>query len=166
MTRYVSLFFLLPLSTPLSVQNTHSLSSNRYRFAVGYFLGKHRLERAFDLIVAQDFVPPKPSPAAINHIAKLWGLPDATTVVVVGTSLDDMTAGALAGAITVLLVNEHNKELETHPNTEIVIHRLVFSSPISIILHIYVPSTIQGELLDDAETVLLPDHDGTWTKVC
>jgi phosphoglycolate phosphatase-like HAD superfamily hydrolase len=42
----------------------------------------------------------------------------------VGDSVDDITAGRLAGAATVLLVNEANKHLIDHPNTDLVIERL------------------------------------------
>ena len=42
----------------------------------------------------------------------------------VGDSIDDMTAGRLAGAATVLLVNEANAHLVAHPNTDLVINRL------------------------------------------
>jgi phosphoglycolate phosphatase-like HAD superfamily hydrolase len=42
----------------------------------------------------------------------------------VGDSIDDITAGRLAGAATVLLVNEANKHLVDHLNTDLVIKRL------------------------------------------
>jgi phosphoglycolate phosphatase-like HAD superfamily hydrolase len=42
----------------------------------------------------------------------------------VGDSIDDMTAGRLSGAATVLLLNDVNKALVEHPNTDLVIERL------------------------------------------
>lgn len=45
-------------------------------------------------------------------------------LIMVGDSIDDMTAGFRAGAATVLLVNEVNRELATHEHTDLVIERL------------------------------------------
>lgn len=45
----------------------------------------------------------------------------------VGDSIDDMTAGANAGAATVLLVNETNEHLVEHEHTYICISRSVQS---------------------------------------
>ncbi|KAH0566518.1 hypothetical protein GP486_000099 [Trichoglossum hirsutum] len=42
----------------------------------------------------------------------------------VGDSVDDMTAGYLAGAATVLLVNDVNAHLATHQHTDLCIHSL------------------------------------------
>ena len=42
----------------------------------------------------------------------------------VGDSLDDMAAGRAAGAATVLLVNEENKQLAEHDFTDVIIGRL------------------------------------------
>jgi phosphoglycolate phosphatase-like HAD superfamily hydrolase len=42
----------------------------------------------------------------------------------VGDSIDDMTAGRLAGAATVLLVSEANAHLTDHENTDLVIVKL------------------------------------------
>lgn len=84
----------------------------------------------FHPIVTRDFKPPKPDPAGILHIAEAWGLVDehgrgeGTGLIMVGDSLDDMTAGRLAGAATVLLVNDVNKELAEHEHTDLVISSL------------------------------------------
>jgi hypothetical protein len=72
----------------------------------------------------RDFRPPKPDPAGILHIASKWGLPDAKNLIMVGDSIDDMTAGYRAGAATVLLVNEVNAHLATHEHTDLCIKRL------------------------------------------
>ncbi|KAK0615445.1 putative uncharacterized hydrolase [Lasiodiplodia hormozganensis] len=83
------------------------------------FLAGHH----FHPIVTRDFRPPKPDPAGILHIAETWGL-TGSDVIMVGDSLDDMTAGHRAGAATVLLVNEHNAHLATHEHTDLCVRRL------------------------------------------
>jgi phosphoglycolate phosphatase-like HAD superfamily hydrolase len=72
----------------------------------------------------REFKPPKPSPAGILHIAAQWSLPTAENLIMVGDSIDDMTAGRHAGSATVLLVNEVNKDLANHENTDYVITKL------------------------------------------
>lgn len=42
----------------------------------------------------------------------------------VGDSIDDMTAGHMAGAMTVLLLNERNRPLMNHEHTDLWIERL------------------------------------------
>lgn len=49
---------------------------------------------------------------------------DASGLIMVGDSIDDMTAGRRAGAATVLLVNPANEHLATHEHTDLVIERL------------------------------------------
>ncbi|KAI1735509.1 HAD-like protein [Xylaria scruposa] len=49
---------------------------------------------------------------------------DASALIMVGDSIDDMTAGRRAGAATVLLVNSENAHLAEHPHTDLVIGRL------------------------------------------
>lgn len=86
--------------------------------------------KPFDPIVTRELPPPKPHPAGILHIAKSWGLVDqsgegdASGLIMVGDSVDDMTAGRRAGAATVLLVNKENEHLRDHENTDLVISRL------------------------------------------
>ncbi|KAF8540546.1 HAD-like domain-containing protein [Trichophaea hybrida] len=72
----------------------------------------------------ESFYPPKPSPNGILHIAKQWGLEDGSRLIMVGDSMDDMAAGRKAGAATVLLVNEGNRELGEHEFTDCVVERL------------------------------------------
>ncbi|KAL3479897.1 HAD-like domain-containing protein [Aspergillus californicus] len=68
---------------------------------------------------------PKPDPAGILHIASEWGLTNrAQNLIMVGDSLDDMTAGHAAGAATVLLLNDHNGHLKEHLHTDLCIERL------------------------------------------
>jgi phosphoglycolate phosphatase-like HAD superfamily hydrolase len=49
---------------------------------------------------------------------------DASSLIMVGDSIDDMTAGRRAGAKTVLLVNDLNRYLADHEHTDLVISRL------------------------------------------
>lgn len=49
---------------------------------------------------------------------------DASGLIMVGDSIDDMTAGRRAGAATVLLVNPANEHLAKHEHTDLVIQRL------------------------------------------
>ncbi|KAL2196556.1 HAD-like domain-containing protein [Corynascus similis CBS 632.67] len=49
---------------------------------------------------------------------------DASGLIMVGDSIDDMTAGRRAGAKTVLLVNDVNRHLADHEHTDMVISRL------------------------------------------
>jgi len=81
--------------------------------------------KTFAPIVTRDFRPPKPHPAGILHIAEEWQLEDGGEgLIMVGDSIDDMTAGWKAGAATVLLENEGNKELKGHEHTGMWIRRL------------------------------------------
>lgn len=49
---------------------------------------------------------------------------DASGLIMVGDSVDDITAGRRAGAKTVLLVNDVNRHLADHEHTDLVISRL------------------------------------------
>lgn len=49
---------------------------------------------------------------------------DASGLIMVGDSVDDMAAGRRAGAATVLLVNPVNEHLARHEDTDLVIERL------------------------------------------
>ena len=82
-------------------------------------------ESVFHPIVTREFRPPKPDPAGILHIAKEWMHEDGGEgLIMVGDSVDDMTAGYRAGAATVLLVNEANEHLVEHAHTDLVVKRL------------------------------------------
>ncbi|KAF3760935.1 HAD-like protein [Cryphonectria parasitica EP155] len=112
---------------------------------VNHLLTKFLSEvEAFHPIVTREFRPPKPDPAGILHIASSWGLTkegssgrkaavldgerirdaDASGLIMVGDSIDDMTAGRKSGAATVLLVNSANEHLVEHEHTDVVISRL------------------------------------------
>jgi len=79
----------------------------------------------FSPVVTRDFRPPKPDPAGILHVAQEWRCEDGgNSLIMVGDSIDDMTAGYRAGAATVLLVNKANEYLSRHPYTDLVIKQL------------------------------------------
>ncbi|KAK3678987.1 hypothetical protein LTR78_001440 [Recurvomyces mirabilis] len=90
----------------------------------------------FHPIITRDFRPPKPSPAGILQIAHSWGVTTSSSVpstpsderllplIMIGDSIDDMTAGYDAGALTVLLRSEGKEGLETHEKTDVVVDRL------------------------------------------
>jgi HAD superfamily hydrolase (TIGR01549 family) len=72
------------------------------------FLPSHR----FGPIVTREFRPPKPDPAGILHIAKEWMHEDGgDSLIMVGDSIDDMTAG-------------FNKHLAEHEHTDLVVKQL------------------------------------------
>ena len=80
--------------------------------------------QVFEPIITRAFRPPKPDPAGILHIAEQWSLDDGgDSLIMVGDSVDDMTAGHRAGAATVLLVNEQNAHLARHDHTDLCITR-------------------------------------------
>lgn len=107
-----------------------AICTRNFDVPVQNLLTKFLAGSVFDPVVTRDFRPPKPDPAGILHIAGNWGLhgedgvPDASGLIMVGDSLDDMTAGRKAGAATVLLVNDVNRHLEDHEHTDLVIDRL------------------------------------------
>ncbi|KAJ4337165.1 hypothetical protein N0V87_004836 [Didymella glomerata] len=79
----------------------------------------------FSPVITREFRPPKPDPAGILHIAKQWLHEDGgASLIMVGDSIDDMTAGFRAGAATVLLVNDVNKHLAEHQHTDLVVKQL------------------------------------------
>ncbi|CZS96050.1 related to HAD superfamily hydrolase [Rhynchosporium agropyri] len=97
---------------------------------VTHLLEKFLEGKEFGPVVTREFKPPKPNPAGILHIAKTWGFlnnegaGDASQLIMVGDSIDDMTAGHTAGAATVLLVNDVNAHLAEHEHTDLIVSRL------------------------------------------
>jgi phosphoglycolate phosphatase-like HAD superfamily hydrolase len=79
----------------------------------------------FAPIITREFRPPKPDPAGILHIAQTWKCEGgAKNLIMVGDSVDDMTAGYRAGAATVLLLSDVNAHLVEHEHTDLVVKRL------------------------------------------
>ncbi|ODV83737.1 hypothetical protein CANARDRAFT_9301 [[Candida] arabinofermentans NRRL YB-2248] len=61
-------------------------------------------------IVTREFIPPKPSPLPLLHIAKSWDI-KPENLIMVGDSRDDMYAGLNAGFSMVLLKHDDNGHL-------------------------------------------------------
>ncbi|KAJ5564723.1 hypothetical protein N7513_000965 [Penicillium frequentans] len=104
-----------------------ALCTRNFESPVRYLLNNHLPEHIFLPIITRDTpnVIPKPDPAGILHIAQEWGLTNrAESLIMVGDSIDDMTAGHKAGAATVLLLNERNVHLQEHAHTDICISQL------------------------------------------
>lgn len=122
---------LLTLMTYLDTRGIpKAICTRNFHVPVQNLLTKFLEGSQFHPVVTRDFKPPKPDPAGILHIAKEWNLitpygeGDATGLIMVGDSIDDMTAGRRAGAATVLLVNDVNQELVKHDHTDLVISSL------------------------------------------
>jgi phosphoglycolate phosphatase-like HAD superfamily hydrolase len=122
---------LLPLMEYLQSKNIpKGICTRNFDAPVAHLLEKFLKGQQFHPIVTREFRPPKPDPAGILHIAKSWGFVtpegtgDASSMIMVGDSIDDMTAGFRAGAATVLLVNEHNAHLAEHEHTDLCISQL------------------------------------------
>ncbi|KAK5987463.1 putative hydrolase [Cladobotryum mycophilum] len=107
-----------------------AILTRNFDVPVQHLLTKFLSNFVFHPVITRDFRPPKPHPAGILHIAQNWGLKDgggatdARGLIMVGDSIDDMTAGRLAGAATVLLLNDVNQDLAHHENTDLVIRQL------------------------------------------
>ncbi|OQD74684.1 hypothetical protein PENDEC_c010G00985 [Penicillium decumbens] len=103
------------------------LCTRNFEAPVQYLIQNHMPSHVFLPIITRDtpHVIPKPDPAGILYIAREWGLTNrAENLIMVGDSIDDMTSGHMAGAATVLLVNERNAHLQEHPHTDLCISRL------------------------------------------
>lgn len=102
-----------------------AICTRNFDAPVMHLLEKFLPGQQFHPIITRDFRPPKPDPAGILHIARELGLDDrGESLIMVGDSLDDMTAGYRAGAATVLLVNDVNAHLAKHEHTDLCISRL------------------------------------------
>lgn len=107
-----------------------AICTRNFDVPVQNLLSKFLAGSVFSPVVTREFRPPKPHPAGILHIADDWGLRDeagavdASGLIMVGDSLDDMTAGREAGAATVLLVNHVNRDLANHAHTDLVVETL------------------------------------------
>ncbi|RMJ22333.1 HAD superfamily hydrolase [Aspergillus sp. HF37] len=103
------------------------LCTRNFEAPVLHLLGNHLQGHIFVPIITRETpgLKPKPDPAGILHIADEWGLDDGGKgLIMVGDSIDDMTAGHMAGAMTVLLLNERNRRLMDHEHTDLWIERL------------------------------------------
>ncbi|PYI12282.1 HAD superfamily hydrolase [Aspergillus sclerotiicarbonarius CBS 121057] len=104
-----------------------ALCTRNFEAPVLNLLHNHLPAHVFLPIITRETpgVMPKPDPAGILFIANEWGLDGgAGGLIMVGDSIDDMTAGHTAGAATVLLLNDHNGHLKDHAHTDLCIERL------------------------------------------
>lgn len=111
-----------------------AICTRNFEVPVTHLLQKFLPNSDFAPIVTRNFKPPKPDPAGILHIAETWGfvtrnksdhvIADASGMIMVGDSLDDLTAGHRAGAATVLLVNSTNNHLKSHEHCDLAIEKL------------------------------------------
>jgi len=129
MARQVAQPGLQPLMAYLDARGVpKAILTRNFDEPVAHLLAKFLAGSVFDPIVTRAFEPPKPAPHGLWHIAERWGLGQgrgaARGLIMVGDSLDDMTAGYRAGAATVLLVNEVNAHLAEHEHTDLCISRL------------------------------------------
>jgi len=96
----------------------------KHRTPVNYLISNFMQGHVFSPIITREFRPPKPDPAGILHISKSWGLEDGgERLIMVGDSVDDITAGRRAGSATVLLANNVNRSLVNHENTDCVVEK-------------------------------------------
>ncbi|OJJ64373.1 hypothetical protein ASPSYDRAFT_84384 [Aspergillus sydowii CBS 593.65] len=104
-----------------------ALCTRNFEMPVMNLLQNHLPEHIFLPIITRETpgLLPKPDPAGILHIANEWGLENrGEDLIMVGDSVDDMTAGHTAGAATALLLNDHNGHLREHMHTDLVIEKL------------------------------------------
>ncbi|KAI9853892.1 MAG: hypothetical protein M1824_000816 [Vezdaea acicularis] len=102
-----------------------ALCTRNFDGPVNHLLNKFLPDKKFDPIITREFRPPKPDPAGILKIADAWGLEDGgNSLIMIGDSVDDMTAGNRAGAVTVLLVNDVNTHFRAHAHTDLCITKL------------------------------------------
>ncbi|KAJ5814812.1 hydrolase [Penicillium riverlandense] len=104
-----------------------ALCTRNFEAPVMHLIQSHLPSHIFLPIITRDTpdIIPKPDPAGILHIAQGWGLSNrAENLIMVGDSIDDMTAGHTAGAATVLLLNDRNVHLQEHAHTDLCISRL------------------------------------------
>ncbi|RKP08792.1 haloacid dehalogenase-like hydrolase [Thamnocephalis sphaerospora] len=91
------------------------------RDTVQHFLALREPHHRFDPLVTRDFLPPKPAPDPLLHIARTWGIAPEE-LLMVGDHLDDLACARAAGAASVLLRNPKNAHFE--PNADRSVHRL------------------------------------------
>jgi len=133
-----------------------AILTRNYPAPVRHLLTTHLGRRhGFDPIITREFLPPKPAPDGIRHIAHLWGCEPAH-VIMVGDSIDDIAAGRSAGAATVLVGHAGNTAIREHDFIDCVVERLdqlieVLEDGFSVIDR---PGEVVKEELEEAQRVL------------
>jgi HAD superfamily hydrolase (TIGR01549 family) len=78
--------------------------------SVEFFHRTHFTLPPFAPALTREFLPYKPHPAALHHIAEHWGVPCSELAMVGDSAPDDVVCGNRAGALTVLLDTEGRYE--------------------------------------------------------
>jgi len=123
---------LIPLMEYLNKKGIRkAICTRNFQTPVNYLISNFMQGHVFSPIITREFRPPKPDPAGILHISKSWGLEDGGgRLIMVGDSVDDITAGRRAGSATVLLASDANRSLANHENTDCVVENLEDLIPI------------------------------------
>ena len=124
-----------------------ALCTRNFPAPVDHLLKTYLPDEVFDPIITRDTegIQPKPSPEGLLECLRVWGKEDHSTppsdtdtdtsdapdniprtdMIMVGDSIDDMTAAHRAGAAAVLLVNQgENDALADHDYVDLSIRRL------------------------------------------
>ena len=85
---------------PISIVTRNSAQSSHYK------IQKHKVD--IKSVISRELFPPKPDPAALNHIAKQWQLP-AESIMYVGDYLYDIQAAKNANMHACLITHGIDK---------------------------------------------------------
>ncbi|KAF9515828.1 hypothetical protein BS47DRAFT_1341437 [Hydnum rufescens UP504] len=116
---------LLPLMEYLATRGIrNAICTRNFDRPVQHLLDTFLKDVEISPIVTRAFKPPKPDPAGVQHISRVWGMP-TSEMIMVGDSLDDMLAGRRAGTRTVLLLagSGSNAHVAKDESTDCVIDR-------------------------------------------
>ncbi|KAL6768498.1 hypothetical protein ACKKBF_B10965 [Auxenochlorella protothecoides x Auxenochlorella symbiontica] len=83
-----------------------ALVTRNLKRAVDLFHATHFDLPPFEPVLTREFLPYKPHPAALLHIAEHWGITPQELVMVGDSAKDDVVSGNRAGAWTILLDTE------------------------------------------------------------
>ncbi|ODQ68422.1 HAD-like protein [Nadsonia fulvescens var. elongata DSM 6958] len=100
-----------------------AICTRNFPVPVDHLLTSFLPEHTIGPIITRDFMPTKPHPAGILHIAEQWGI-SAKNIIMVGDSIDDMEAGDKAGAATILIESDVNDHIKDVLQTDVVVQRL------------------------------------------
>ncbi|KAI9017339.1 HAD-like domain-containing protein [Gaertneriomyces semiglobifer] len=99
--------FIESLGIPKAILTRNALASVEH--VLDNYIPKHK----FEVIVTRQFVPPKPAPDALHHIAAFWDV-KASDLIMVGDMADDILCAKAAGSTSILLRNSKNAHVEEH----------------------------------------------------
>jgi len=95
--------FLNANNLPTSIVTRNSAQSSRYK------IQKHKVD--IKNVISRELFPPKPDPAALNHIAKQWQIP-SESIIYVGDYLYDIQAAKNANMHACLITHGIDKPYE------------------------------------------------------